>query len=93
MLPLLFLGFACSGMVVPLTSVMALEDHGPIAGTAAALMGTLHMVVGAVVMAAVGQFSDGTPSPMVIGIALASVTTLILARSTLRAQAGSAGTL
>jgi MFS transporter, DHA1 family, multidrug resistance protein len=96
MLPLLFMGFACSGMVVPLTSVMALEDHGPIAGTAAALMGTLHMVVGAVVMAAVGRFSDGTPAPMVSGIALASLCTLALARWTLKAQPAksvTAGTL
>ena len=42
---LLFIGFGFLGLVIPTTSVMALEDHGEIAGAASALMGTLQMVI------------------------------------------------
>jgi len=69
MLALLFIGFGFLGLVVPTTAVLALEEHGAIAGTASALMGTLQFVVGAVVMAIVGVFVDGTARPMVAGIA------------------------
>ena len=35
------------GLVIPTTSVLALEKHGAIAGTASALLGTLQMLTGA----------------------------------------------
>ena len=35
------------GFVIPTTSVLALEKHGAIAGTASALLGTLQMLTGA----------------------------------------------
>ena len=47
---LLFCAFANLGLVVPTTAVLSLEDHGPIAGMASALGGTLQMVTGAVVI-------------------------------------------
>ena len=65
---LYFVASALMGLVIPITSVLALEEHGTIAGTASALMGTLQMLTGAVMMGVVGLFADGTPLPMVIGM-------------------------
>ena len=70
---MLMLGFGFLGLVVPTTSVMALDDHGTIAGAASALMGTLQLVMGAVVIAALGPFVDGTARPMLIGIAVVAL--------------------
>jgi DHA1 family bicyclomycin/chloramphenicol resistance-like MFS transporter len=83
---LLFLGFTCLGLVIPATVVLALEEHGPIAGTASALMGTLQMVSGAAVVAVVSAVFDGTALPMVSAIAACSVGALVLARVTLRVR-------
>jgi DHA1 family bicyclomycin/chloramphenicol resistance-like MFS transporter len=63
--------------------VLALDDHGPIAGAASALMGTLHFVTGALVMALTGLFTDGTASAMLIGIASSSLIAFAMARGTL----------
>ena len=68
MAALLFVGYGFLGLVIPTTSVLAMEEHGEIAGTASALMGTLHFATGAVAMAVAGLFFDGTPLPMVAGI-------------------------
>jgi DHA1 family bicyclomycin/chloramphenicol resistance-like MFS transporter len=76
-------GFGLLGLVVPATAVLALEEHGAIAGTASALMGTLQLLTGAVVMAIVGRFLDGTPRPMVIGIAACAVVALAISWRTL----------
>jgi DHA1 family bicyclomycin/chloramphenicol resistance-like MFS transporter len=80
---ILFVGYAFLGLVIPTTSVLALDDHGPIAGTAAALMGTLQMVTGAVVVAVLGSWVDGTAWPMVVGIAGSALVTLLLSVWTL----------
>ncbi|WP_092953927.1 multidrug effflux MFS transporter [Paracidovorax konjaci] len=69
LIALYFVASALMGLVIPTTSVLALEDHGAIAGTASALMGTLQMLTGAVAMALVGMFADGRPLPMVAGMA------------------------
>ena len=82
---LLFVGYGCLGMVIPTTAVLALEDHGEIAGTASAFMGTVQFVTGAVIMLFVGSFLNGTALPMVTGIAACSVIALALAQTTLRA--------
>ena len=73
MAALLFVGYGFLGLVIPTTSVLAMEEHGEIAGTASALMGTLHFATGAVAMAVAGLFFDGTPLPMVAGIAICAV--------------------
>ena len=83
MLALLFVGYGFLGLVVPTTAVLALDDHGRIAGTASALMGTLQFVTGAIVMATVGQFVDGTARPMVAGIAGCAVIAFAMAWMTL----------
>jgi DHA1 family bicyclomycin/chloramphenicol resistance-like MFS transporter len=66
---LYFVASGCMGLVIPTTAVLALERHGAIAGTASALLGTLQMLTGAIVMGVVGLFTDGTPLPMVAGMA------------------------
>ncbi len=83
---LLFVGFGALGMVIPTTAVLALEEHGAIAGTASALMGTIQFVVGAVVMLIVGSFLNGTALPMVAGIAGCATLALLFAQVTLRAE-------
>lgn len=80
---LLFVGYGFLGLVIPTTSVLALEEHGAVAGTASALMGTLQFVTGAVVIAVVGPFFDGTSLPMVAGITACAVIAFVLAQMTL----------
>lgn len=81
---LLFVSFAWLGLVIPSTMVLSLENHGPIAGIASALGGTLQMVTGAIMIAVVSLFFNGTPKPMVVTIALCAVAALAVALATLR---------
>ena len=81
------------GMVIPTTSVLALEEHGAIAGTASALLGTLQMLSGAVMMGVVGLFADGTPLPMVIGMSSGVLMASGLTWLTLGGQRRAAGLL
>ncbi|RYG49714.1 Bcr/CflA family efflux MFS transporter [bacterium] len=67
---LLFVGFGFLGLVIPTTSVLAMEEHGEIAGTASALMGAIHFTVGILAMVFSSLFANGTQIPMVAGIAL-----------------------
>jgi DHA1 family bicyclomycin/chloramphenicol resistance-like MFS transporter len=83
MLALLFVGFGFLGLVLPTSSVLALDEHGEIAGTASALMGTLQFMTGAAVMAVVGLFVNGTARPMLAGIAAAALITLLITLKTL----------
>jgi DHA1 family bicyclomycin/chloramphenicol resistance-like MFS transporter len=85
---LLFIGYGFLGLVIPTTAVLALENHGKIAGTASALMGTLQMVTAAVVMGVVGAFFDGTAKPMVIGIAACAIIAFALTRLTIKGATG-----
>ena len=80
---LLFVGYGFLGLVIPTTAVLSMEEHGAIAGTASALMGTLQFVTGALVIAAVGPFFDGTSLPMVVGITGCAVIAFVLAQMTL----------
>jgi DHA1 family bicyclomycin/chloramphenicol resistance-like MFS transporter len=80
---LLFLVFACLGLVVPSTMVLALEEHGPIAGMAAALGGALQMLTGGAMIAIVSLFSNGTALPMVTVIAGCAVGALATTLATL----------
>jgi len=91
LLTLLFVGFGFLGMVVPTTAVLALDGHGPIAGTASALMGTLQFLTGVVVMAAVGAWGNGSALPMVAGIAAAAVVAWVFALNTLPRGAAATG--
>jgi DHA1 family bicyclomycin/chloramphenicol resistance-like MFS transporter len=84
MMALLFVGYGFLGLVMPSSAVLALEDHGKIAGTASALLGTIQFATGACVIGVVGRFLDGTARPMLAGIAACSVIALVLAQGTLR---------
>jgi DHA1 family bicyclomycin/chloramphenicol resistance-like MFS transporter len=83
---LLFAAFACLGLVIPSTMVLALEEHGPIAGMASALGGTLQMVAGGIMIAIVSAFFNGTALPMVTAIALCAMGAFVLSRITLRSR-------
>jgi DHA1 family bicyclomycin/chloramphenicol resistance-like MFS transporter len=83
MVVFLFLGFTFLGLVIPSTMVLALEDHGPIAGIAASLAGTLQMVTGGAVIAIASAFFDGTALPMVTIIAISACCALVLSLVTL----------
>jgi len=85
LLALLFIGYGFLGLIIPTSAILALEAHGPIAGTASALMGTLQFATGAVVMALTGLFVDGTGLPMVAGIAGSALVCWGLVRGTLGA--------
>ncbi|MET0709230.1 MAG: MFS transporter, partial [Tardiphaga sp.] len=87
LIPLLFVSFAFLGLVIPSTMVLALEHHGPIAGIAAALGGTLQMVTGGIMIAVAGLFFDGTSLPMVATIALTAVAAFAVSLATLRKRA------
>jgi DHA1 family bicyclomycin/chloramphenicol resistance-like MFS transporter len=84
MMGLLLVGYGFLGLVIPSTAVLALEEHGEIAGTASALMGTLQFVTGAIVIAVVGLFVDGTALPMVAGITGCALIAWVLSYATLR---------
>ena len=83
MIGMLLIGFGFLGLVVPTTSVLALDDHGEIAGAASALMGTLQLVMGAVVIGVMSAFADGSARPMLAGVAAAAVGAWLLTRLTL----------
>jgi DHA1 family bicyclomycin/chloramphenicol resistance-like MFS transporter len=61
----LFMGNFCLGFVIAPVMVMALDDHGDIAGLASSLGGTIQMVTGGIMILLSGPFFDGTSLPMV----------------------------
>jgi DHA1 family bicyclomycin/chloramphenicol resistance-like MFS transporter len=78
-----FVASAFMGLVIPTTAVLALDNHGANAGTASALLGTLQMLVGALMMGAIGLISNGKPLTMVAGMAGGPVVALLLTWRTL----------
>ncbi|MFC5741760.1 multidrug effflux MFS transporter [Dyella tabacisoli] len=86
LMTLLFVGYGFLGLVIPSSAVLAMDNHGKIAGTAAALLGTMQFMTGAGVIAVIGRFIDGTARPMVAGIALCAVVAFVLAQITLRSK-------
>ncbi|OHV76445.1 multidrug effflux MFS transporter [Rhizobium sp. LCM 4573] len=84
----LFGGYGFLGMIIPTAAVLALEQHGRIAGTASAMMGTIQFVTSAIVVGIGGLFADGTSLPMVTVIALCSVIVSLLALVVLRSERG-----
>jgi len=84
---LLMVTYAFLGLVLPTAMVLALEEHGPIAGTAAALGGTLQMLVGAIAIAVVSAVFDNTPVPLVSAVAICALVAVTLSLVALRAPA------
>ena len=83
---LLICANACLGLVIPTAMVMALDDHGDIAGLASSLGGMLQMLSGGVMTMLVGPFFNGTPLPMVAAIAIAAVLAFAAMRFTAAAR-------
>lgn len=79
----LFAANACLGLVIPTSMVMALEEHGDIAGLASSLGGTLQMITGGAVVLLAGPFFDGTALPMIATITACAGVALLLALVTL----------
>ena len=83
MMACLFCAFGGLGLVIPSVVVLALENYAARAGAASALLGTLQLVTGAVVVSVVGAISDQKPLPMLAAIALCAVAAFIIGRLTL----------
>jgi len=62
----LFIAAAGLGLVVPSVAVLAMEHHGPRAGSASALLGTIQLIVAAAIIGVVGIASDGTVLRMLL---------------------------
>jgi MFS transporter, DHA1 family, multidrug resistance protein len=90
---LLFVGFGFLGLVLPTSAVLALEEHGSIAGTASALMGTVQFAMGSAVMLLVGSLASSSPLPMVAGIAGCAALAAALAQLSLRSPRRAAARL
>ncbi|MGL4405478.1 MAG: multidrug effflux MFS transporter, partial [Notoacmeibacter sp.] len=70
----------CLGLIIPSTMVMALDDHGEIAGLASSIGGTLQMLAGSAMIALVSPFFDGSSLPMTAAIALCGIGAFVLSR-------------
>jgi MFS transporter, DHA1 family, multidrug resistance protein len=81
---LLMVGNGFLGLIIPTAMVLSLEEHGPIAGTAAAFGGTLQMLIGAGAIVGVGAIFDNTPVTMTIAVALCGVVALAVSLIALR---------
>lgn len=77
---MLFAGNACLGFVIPTTMVMALDNHGDIAGLASSLGGTMQMLAGGVMITIASPFFDGTATPMVAAIATCGAAAFMISR-------------
>jgi len=83
LMAMLFFAFACLGLVIPSTMVLALEEHGSIAGMASALGGTLQFLTGALMIVVSSAFFDGTSFAMVATIVICAIGAFTLSRLTL----------
>ena len=84
---LLALGNMGLGLIIPTSMVMALDDHGEIAGLASSLGGTFQMIFGGALVALLGPWLDGTTTPMVALIAACAWAAFALALLAPRRQA------
>lgn len=73
--------------MLPTAKVLALDDHGPIAGTAATLGGTLQMGLGAVAVAAVGAVFNNSPMPLATTIVVCALVAVTISFVALKAPA------
>ncbi len=80
----LFCANACLGVVIPTVMVVALDDHGDIAGLASSLGGTLQMLAGGLSIALAGPFFDGSVTPMLGAIAACGLVAGLLTLTVLR---------
>ena len=76
---LLFIMVMGVGGIMPTCNILAMESHGAISGTAAALMGALGFGAGALCSFAIGVLDDGTALPMIGVMAACAVATAAIA--------------
>jgi len=76
---LLFVMVMALGGIMPSCNILAMEAHGAISGTAAALMGALGFGTGALATFGIGILEDGTARPLLAVIALCGVATAAVA--------------
>jgi len=76
---LLFVIITALAFVLPLISIMALENFGAISGTAAALMGALQFGAGTLASFIVGIAANGTALPMIAAIAFCGFAACLVA--------------
>jgi DHA1 family bicyclomycin/chloramphenicol resistance-like MFS transporter len=69
----LFVCVASVGFAVPNTMALAMAPHGPVAGSASALLGTVQFALGATAGAAVSGLNNGTAVPLGVVIATCGV--------------------
>jgi DHA1 family bicyclomycin/chloramphenicol resistance-like MFS transporter len=81
---LLFIGFGFVGLIMPTTTVLAMEHHAPIAGAASALLGSIQVLTGAACAAISALFASGSPLPMTVGFALCATVAWLIAWWVLR---------
>jgi DHA1 family bicyclomycin/chloramphenicol resistance-like MFS transporter len=86
----LFIAVAAVGIVSPTTAAIALADHGSVAGSASALLGVLHYLLGAVAAPLVGVAGKHTAIPMGALMLASSVGAGALLRITGRPPAATA---
>lgn len=77
MLGLMFAGFAFLGIITPTISVLSLAHHGDIAGTAASIMNTVQLMIGASAIGISSLFTNDTPFPMAAGMAGSALLTFV----------------
>ncbi len=74
---LLFVMVVALGAIMPSCNILAMEAHGAISGTAAALMGALGFGAGALGSFGIGLLADGTALPMLSIIAVCAIATTL----------------
>ncbi|WP_229400018.1 multidrug effflux MFS transporter [Micromonospora okii] len=82
----LFVFVGTIGMVTPNSAALALDRHATHAGTAAALMGALQSVIGALAAPLVGLGGEGSALPMAVVLAGAAALSLVAALTLARSR-------
>jgi DHA1 family bicyclomycin/chloramphenicol resistance-like MFS transporter len=87
----LFVCVASVGFVMPNTTVLAMDPHARIAGSASALLGTLQFLLGAASGGLASALADGTPRPLAVVIAACGAGAFAIYRSRPRPKAVARG--
>lgn len=70
--------FYLAGLTMGNLNALAMEPMGHIAGMAASIVGAVSTVLAVVIAAPIGLLYDGTPLPIMLGVALCSVLSIAL---------------
>lgn len=87
-LPALFVVIASVGVVMPNATALAMAEHGAIAGSASAVLGTFQFVVGAAVAPLVGLAGQGSAVPMAVLMAACTLASPLVSAVLLRRFGG-----